>query len=156
MKMQIIQSSFSLQALKQKGRKHVSKSFTGISVACGMQVLNLTKCPKLIRMPAVMLGSYALMPPWPLYCTSHFNNFSDNEGYAMLIFKCRVMWYLDIRERKPFLLTHRKWTCVDRKLFFSKKSRTKQPHKHCPFPGFSPMNNKKWQVLCFIQGMGRE
>lgn len=105
-------------------------------------------------MLAEMLGGFALMSPRPLYCTSHFNNFSDNEGHTMLIFKCWAMWYLDIRERKPFLLTHRKWTCTNRKLFSSKKGKTKQPHKHRPSPGFSPVNNKKWQVLCFIYREG--
>lgn len=119
---------------KAEEKKTCIKNFTGISVACSMQVLNWTKCLKLIRMLAVMLDSYALMSPWPLYCTSHFNYFSDNEGYAMLIFKCPVMWCLDIRERKPSLLTHRKWTCTNRKLFSSKKKQNKTAPQTLPLP----------------------
>lgn len=44
---------------KTEGKKTRIKNFLGISVPCGMQVLNWTKCLKLIRMPAVMLGTYA-------------------------------------------------------------------------------------------------
>lgn len=137
---------------KTEGKKTRIKNFLGISVPCGMQVLNWTKCLKLIRMPAVMLGTYA---PWPLYCTSHFNNFSDNEGCAMLVFKCWVMWYLDIRERKPFLLTHKKKICTNRKLFSSKKTQNKTAPQTLPLPWVFSCEQYKMAGFVLYTGSGK-